>query len=94
MSFNARRQALSLKREHPPTPIFLSCPSSLDTAGGRCDLSHTHGGSGENKHPGTNRTPPQTNKTGPRIDRQGKGKVFIPPTVPRPLQGQIRPVQG
>ena len=37
------------------------------------------GGSGENKHPGTNRTPPPTNKTAPRIDQQGKGRVFIPP---------------
>ncbi|AII29712.1 hypothetical protein ACJ78_gp44 [Propionibacterium phage PHL150M00] len=52
------------------------------------------GGSGENKHPGTNRTPPQTNKTPPIIDEQGKGKVFIPPTVPRPLERHIRPVQG
>ncbi|AGI12720.1 hypothetical protein PHL067M10_44 [Propionibacterium phage PHL067M10] len=42
----------------------------------------------ENKHPGTNRTPPQTNKTALRIDEQGKGKVFIPPTVPRLLQEQ------
>ncbi|AII29307.1 hypothetical protein PHL092M00_44 [Propionibacterium phage PHL092M00] len=49
---------------------------------------------GENKHPATHRTPPQTNKTAPRIDQQGKGKVFIPPTVSRPLQRQIRPVQG
>lgn len=33
-----------MKREHTPTSIFLPCPSSFDTAGGRCDLSHTHGG--------------------------------------------------
>jgi gp47 len=46
------------------------------------------GGSGENNHPGTNRTPPQTYKTAPRIDEQGKGKVFIPPDDSRPLQGQ------
>jgi gp47 len=46
------------------------------------------GGSGENKHPGTNRTPPQTNKKAPRIDQQGKGKVFIPPTPFRPLERQ------
>ncbi|AFT97546.1 hypothetical protein P141_46 [Propionibacterium phage P14] len=48
----------------------------------------SQGGSGENNHPTTNRTPPQTNKTAPRIEQQGKGKVFIPPTVPRPLQEQ------
>ncbi|AII28897.1 hypothetical protein PHL064M02_45 [Propionibacterium phage PHL064M02] len=36
--------------------------------GGRCDISHTRGGSGENKHPTTDRTPPQTHKTAPRID--------------------------
>ncbi|AFT97867.1 hypothetical protein D294_gp44 [Propionibacterium phage P1.1] len=46
------------------------------------------GGSGENKHPSTNRTPPQTNKTPPIIDEQGKGKVFIPPTPFRPLERQ------
>ncbi|AGI12585.1 hypothetical protein PHL037M02_44 [Propionibacterium phage PHL037M02] len=42
----------------------------------------------ENNHPTTNRTPHQTNKTGPRIDQQGKGKVFIPPTHFRLLQRQ------
>ncbi|AKO60229.1 hypothetical protein MRAK_45 [Propionibacterium phage MrAK] len=77
-----------MKREHPSTPFFLSCPSSFDTAGGRCDLFHMPGGSGENKHPGTFKTPPQTNKTGPRIEQQGTGRVFIPPTRSRPLQEQ------
>ncbi|ABE68616.1 gp47 [Propionibacterium phage PA6] len=48
----------------------------------------------ENNHPTTNRTPPQTHKTAPRIDEQGKGKVFIPPDDSRPLERQIRPVQG
>ena len=48
----------------------------------------------KSKHPTTCTTPPQTNKTAPRIDQQGKGRVFIPPTVPRPLQEQIRPIQG
>ncbi|AII29667.1 hypothetical protein PHL141N00_44 [Propionibacterium phage PHL141N00] len=43
---------------------------------------------GENKHPGTNRTPPQMNKTGPRIDWQGKGRVFIPLDDPKPLERQ------
>ncbi|AKO60404.1 hypothetical protein AFL92_gp44 [Propionibacterium phage Solid] len=42
----------------------------------------------ENKHPGTNRTPPQVNKTGPRIEQQGKGRVFIPPDDSRPLERQ------
>ncbi|AII29849.1 hypothetical protein ACQ67_gp44 [Propionibacterium phage PHL152M00] len=42
----------------------------------------------ESNHPTINRTPPQTNKTGPRIDQRGKGRVFIPPTVPRPLERQ------
>ncbi|AUV62286.1 hypothetical protein [Propionibacterium phage pa63] len=45
------------------------------------------GGSGENNHP-------TINKTAPRIDRQGKGRVFIPPDDSRPLQEQTRPVQG
>ncbi|AGI12900.1 hypothetical protein PHL113M01_43 [Propionibacterium phage PHL113M01] len=46
------------------------------------------GGSGENNHPSKFKTPPQTNKTAPRIEQQGKGKVFIPPTVPKPLERQ------
>ncbi|AKO60722.1 hypothetical protein OUROBOROS_44 [Propionibacterium phage Ouroboros] len=46
------------------------------------------GGSGENKHPGTNRTPPHMNKTAPRIDEQGKGNVFIPPDDSNPLERQ------
>lgn len=46
------------------------------------------GGSGENKHPTTNRTPPQTNKTGPRIERQGEGRVFLPLNDSKPLQRQ------
>ncbi|QHB36832.1 hypothetical protein PBI_P107A_44 [Cutibacterium phage P107A] len=48
----------------------------------------------ENNHPTTNRTPPQTYKTAPRIDQQGKGKVFIPSTRSMPLERQTRPVQG
>ncbi|QHB37135.1 hypothetical protein PBI_P108C_43 [Cutibacterium phage P108C] len=46
------------------------------------------GGSGENNHPSTNRTPPQTHKTGPRIEQQGIGRVFLPPTRSRLLQEQ------
>ncbi|AFT97595.1 hypothetical protein P101A_46 [Propionibacterium phage P101A] len=61
---------------------------SFDTAGGRCDLFHMPGGVREKE------TPPQTNKTAPRIEQQGKGKVFIPPTVSKPSEGQTRPVQG
>ncbi|AII29033.1 hypothetical protein ACQ78_gp43 [Propionibacterium phage PHL070N00] len=52
------------------------------------------GGSGENNHSTTNRTPPQTHKTAPRIDQHGKGKVFILPTTFRSLQRQTRTIQG
>ncbi|QHB37558.1 hypothetical protein PBI_P106I_45 [Cutibacterium phage P106I] len=32
--------------------------------------------------------PPQTNKTAPRIEQQGTGRVFLPPDDSRPLEGQ------
>lgn len=94
MSYTARRQALSLETRTHTHPHFSSVSFSFDTAGGRCDLSHTHGGGGENKHPGMLKTPPQSHKKAPRIDQQGKGKVFIPQTVPKLLQRQTRPIQG
>ena len=41
----------------------------------------------ENKHPTTNRTPPQTHRTPPRIEQQGQGKVFIPPNDSQAITG-------
>lgn len=72
---------------HPP-PFFFRVLLLLTQLGGDVIFFTCQGVRVENKHPGTNRTPPQTNKTGPRIDQQGKGKVFIPPDNSKPLERQ------
>ena len=91
MSYTARRLALSLK--HPP-PFFFRVLLLLTQLGGDVIFLTPMGGSGENNHPSKFKTPPHTNKTGPRIEQQGTGRVNIPPTPSRPLQGQTEPIQA
>lgn len=95
MSFNARRSALSCETRTPIHPFFLlPCPSSFDTAGGRCDLFHMPGGSGENNHPGTHRTPPSNAQNSPQDRSAGQGQGIHTPNTFQAVTGAMRGLQG
>ncbi|AFT97775.1 hypothetical protein D292_gp44 [Propionibacterium phage P100_A] len=88
MFYTARRQALSLETGTHPPPFFFRVLLLSTQLGGDVIFLTPVGVEEKHKHPGTFTTPHQTNKTAPRIEQQGKGKVFIPPHDSRLLQGQ------
>lgn len=68
-----------MKREHTPTPVFLSCPSSFDTAGGRCDLSHTHGGRRRKQPSRHKQNTPSNTQNSPQNRTAGQGQGIHTP---------------
>lgn len=89
MSYTARRQALSCETRTPIHPLFLlPCPTSSDTAGGRCDLSHTHGGSWENKHP------PKRTKQPPESISRARIEYSYPQRFPGCQRGKQDPYRA
>lgn len=95
MSYTARRQALSLETRTHTHTLFLPCPSSFDTAGGRCDLSHMPGGVGEKQTPRHLHNPPaKRTKQPPESTSRAPVEYSYPQHVPGRYRGKQDPYKA
>ncbi|AII29489.1 hypothetical protein PHL116M10_45 [Propionibacterium phage PHL116M10] len=67
-----------MKREHTPTPIFLSCPSSFDTAGGVVEKTNT---------PPRSRHPLKRTKQPLESNGRARARYSYPQTIPGRYRG-------
>lgn len=83
-----------MKREHPSTSIFLSCPSSFDTAGGRCDLFHMPGGVRGKQTPQHKQNTPSNEQNSPQNRSAGQGQGIHTPNTFQAVREAMRGSQG